>query len=115
MTLLLSRWIDKICNRDKLTRRGSSSFSICHLLFVDDVLIFGDVTVSEWKSYKYIFEVFCNVTSMVLSIEKSRFLSNCIDTGCCEQIKSLLPFKMEKIDSNFKYLGYYLKGNEYET
>ena len=29
---------------------SSSSLSICHLLFVDDVLIFGDVTISEWKS-----------------------------------------------------------------
>ena len=52
----------------------SHDLYITHLLFVDDVLLFGIATVSEWKAYKDALYLFCSATDMAVSIEKSSFL-----------------------------------------
>ena len=48
--------------------------SITHMLFVDDVLLFGIGTVGEWKAYKEALDLFCSATGMAVSIKKSSFL-----------------------------------------
>ena len=45
----------------------SPDLSITHLLFVDDVLLFGIGTVSEWKAYKYALDLFCSATGMYVN------------------------------------------------
>ena len=50
------------------------NLAITHLLFVDDVLLFGIGTVSEWKDFKETLYLFCSATRMAVSIEKYSFL-----------------------------------------
>ena len=76
--------------------------SITHLLFVDDVLLFGIATVSEWKAYKDALDLFCSATGMAVSIEKSYFLYQDVDEGIRSQIARLLPYSMAPIHIGFK-------------
>lgn len=44
---------------------------VYHLLFVDDVLLFGLDNIYEWKIMHSLLDVFCNATGMNINIEKS--------------------------------------------
>ena len=57
----------------------SPNWAITHMLFVDDVLLFGIGTVNEWKAYKEALNLFCSATGMEVSIEKSSFLFQDVD------------------------------------
>jgi len=48
---------DKTCGDIKGIKVTKNSF-YSHLLFIDDVLIFGDGTIEEWRAYNYFFYVF---------------------------------------------------------
>ena len=87
----------------------SPSLNLTHLLFVDDVILFGLGIVEEWKNYKKLLDTFCYATGMKISVAKSSFLYNDIDETVRSRISTLFPFKMEPLTSRFKYLGYYLK------
>jgi hypothetical protein len=47
---------------------------ITHLMFVDDIILFGIGNMVEWKVYQKILELFCKATGMVISPHKSSFL-----------------------------------------
>ena len=40
----------------------SSLLAVTHLLFVNDVILFGMVTFGEWKDYKEALDLFCSAT-----------------------------------------------------
>ena len=54
----------------------SSSLHLTHLLFVDDVLLFGVGTIEEWKHFKILLDLFCSTMGMSISKAKSSFLYN---------------------------------------
>ena len=83
--------------------------NLTHLLFVDDVILFGLWTLEELQNYKELLALFCLAAGMKISVEKSSFLYNEIDEPTRSRIFSLLPFKMDPLPVGFKYLGYYLK------
>ena len=87
----------------------SPSLNLTHLLFVDDIILFGMGTVEEYQNYKEILDIFCSATGMEISVAKSSFLYNDIDETARERISNFLPFKMDPLTSGFKYLRYYLK------
>ena len=49
---------------------------ITHLLFVDDVLLFGKGSVEYWQGYKGILELFSGAIGMSISGTKYFFLSH---------------------------------------
>ena len=93
----------------------SPDLSITHLLFVDDVLLFGIGTVSEWKAYKEALDLFCSATGMAVNKEKSSFLYQDVNEDIRCQIVELLPYSMAPINTGFKYLGYRLKPLGYRS
>ena len=76
--------------------------SITHLLFVNDVVLFGIGTVGEWKAYKEALDLFCSVTRMAVSIKKSSFLFQFVDPDIRKQIVDFLPYSMVHISEGFK-------------
>ena len=82
---------------------------ITHLLFVDDVILFGLGIVDEWIAYKEALDLFWSATGMSVSLEKSSFLFDDVDEEIRLHISALLPFKMDPIYTGFKYLGYHIK------
>jgi hypothetical protein len=51
---------------------------LTHLLFVDDILIFGEGSVQELKALSDILDLYCKETSMELNVRKSWLMCNCI-------------------------------------
>ena len=93
----------------------SPNLSLTHLLFVDNVFLFGIGTVDEWGAYKEALDLFCSATGMSVNKEKYSFLYRNVaeETRC--QISVLLPYIMAPITSGFKYLGYRLKPLGYRS
>ena len=52
----------------------SSTFALTHLLFVDDVILLGSGSLSEWMAFDVILSKFCKASRMCISIDKSCFL-----------------------------------------
>lgn len=64
----LSRLINEAKKKMKIKGiKISSSLFIMHLLFVDDVLIFGVGSVAEWTFYKEIIDILCSASGMLIS------------------------------------------------
>jgi len=93
----------------------SSSLSLTHLLFVDDVILLGTGTLPEWIAFDVILSTFCKASGMSISADKSCFLFNNVNDDTLIDIARVLPYKMEPIVSGFKYLGYYLKPLGYKV
>lgn len=88
---------------------GYKHIFIIRLLFVDDVLIFGDGIVFEWRAYNAIFSTFCVVSGMLISSVKSSFFQYNIHVEICDIISSFLPYTLSHMELGFTYLGYFLK------
>jgi hypothetical protein len=87
--------------------------NITHLMFVDDVILFGIGCMAEWKVYKEILELFCKATGMEFNQQKSLFLEAGWDDAELVLLKDLFPFEVKPLETGFKYLGFYIKPNCY--
>ena len=61
--------------------RLSSTLSITHILFVNDVVLFGHGSYVEWLQLRHIVDLFCAATCMAISCDKSAFLYHNIVSG----------------------------------
>ena len=61
----------------------SSSLALTHLLFVDDVILLGMGTLTEWMAFEVILSTFCKALGMCISLDKSCFLFNNMDVDMC--------------------------------
>jgi hypothetical protein len=52
----------------------ATGIRLTHLLFVDDVILFGKGTLLEWRVIKEALDLFCNAIGMSFSSQKSLFL-----------------------------------------
>ena len=91
----------------------SSHLFLTHLLFVDDVILFGLGTYEEWIAFKVILDTFCEASGMCINLEKSYFLHNDLDAALLGRITGLLPYRFAHLNQGFKYLGYFLKPSGY--
>ena len=87
----------------------SPQLSLTHLLFVDDVIMFGTGTFEECVAFKVILDTLCTASGMCINMDKSCFLFNNMEEGLLNRISFSLSFKYEHISTSFNYLGYFLK------
>ena len=87
--------------------------AITHILFVDDVLLFDKGTMYEWRVLEDILDTFSFAIGMAYSGPKCMFLESGMDEVTLFEIRNLFPFEVVHIDNDFKYLGYFLKPNNY--
>ena len=64
----------------------SEKLLITHLLFVDDVILFGLDNIYEWKTMLSLLVVFCNDSSMDISSEKSCIYTHNIRQECLNEL-----------------------------
>ena len=83
----------------------SASLTLTHLIFVDDVVLFGLGTFEEWVAFDVILETLCCASGMCISIDKSGFLFNEMDMGVLNNIRHFLPYCAKPLHEGFKYLG----------
>ena len=93
----------------------STTLVITHLLFVDDVAIFGLGTLEEWACFRGILDILTAASCMVISVDKSSFLYNNISSIVLDSIQVLFPYKMHQIDTGCRYLGYPVKPLNYQV
>ena len=73
----------------------SSQLFLTHLLFVDDVILFGLGSFEEWMAFKVILDTFCEASGMCININKSCFLHNDLDEALLRRIFGLLPYRFD--------------------
>ena len=84
-------------NKDKFLTGAKviSMHFITYLLFVDDILLFGNGCIEEWKYFHDIISLFCDASGMEVNIHKSCFFQNVVDENALAQIHLFLPYKLE--------------------
>jgi len=87
---------------------------ISHLLFVDDVIMFGAETCSKIKDLRNILDLFYRSTGMQVNIGNSLVLLNVLHEESANKLQGSLMFKKNGLDEGIKYLGFMLKPNEYD-
>ena len=80
-----------------------------------DVLLFGKRSLFEWNGYKDILDLFNNAIGMAFNESKSCFLAHEVEEDSLVDIKAIFPFEVQKLTNGFKYLGYFLKPNNYKV
>jgi len=85
--------------------------SMTHVLFVDDVLLFGVASEEEWKNYFEIVTTYSSASGMKISTTKSILIHSERDLG--SEITEIFSIATAPLDNGFKYLGFNLKPNAY--
>ena len=91
----------------------SATLSLTHLLFVDDVILFGMGTYEDWIAFKVILDIFCDASGMMINLDKSCFLHYDLDDALLSRISGFMPYRFAHLNLGFTYLGFYLKPSGY--
>jgi hypothetical protein len=87
--------------------------TISHPLFVDDILCCTQGSIRDISELKRILDLFSVATGMKFNFEKScLILHNCSETDSI-QIELLLLAPKHSLKEGFKYLGFYIKLDNY--
>ena len=79
----------------------STSLSLTHLLFVDDVVLFGIDTLEECVAFEVILDTFFLASGMSIILDKSGFLFNNVEVDILNSITFSLPYKFDHIMQGF--------------
>ena len=82
--------------------------NITHLIFVDDVILFGSGNFSEWESFKEVMDLCCNAMGLGFSPQKSYFLEVGWKDEDLVMLKGILAFEVTLVEVVFKYIGFFL-------
>ena len=66
------------------------------------------------QTIKNALDVFCDATGMSISPDKSQFYHSNWTPGDLEVIHQLFSFDILPLDQGFRYLGFFLKPNDYK-
>jgi hypothetical protein len=92
----------------------ASFATISHLLFMDDIMLFGHGFVKELEKLKELLDLYCKVACMEINMNKSLMSFNNLIDDIKAQAKIIFPMKTCVLDQGVKYLGFFLKPNDYE-
>ena len=82
---------------------------LTHLLFVDDVLIFYYGSVKDFNTLDDILKLFSKATGMNINFEKSTVTTHLLNEDEEQEIWTLFPFNIERLEEGLKYLGFFFK------
>ena len=91
----------------------SENLSITHLLFVDDVILFGVGTFEDWYTFQIILDKFCDASGMKINLNKSVILHENIEEDMLHRIAGIMPYRFSHLNEGFTYLGFFLKPSGY--
>eukprot|EP00253_Pinus_taeda_P029650 PITA_29650 len=92
----------------------ATNLFISHLLFVDDIFIFTNTEHIEIKELKSILDLFLKATGMQINHRKSQLIMTGLVVQERGRLHSVLPFQPSMLELPFKYLGFWLKPNDYK-
>lgn len=98
----------------KPLRAGRNGPNVFHLMFADDLLLFGQATENQMHCVNFVLEKFCSMAEQQVSIEKTNiFFSKNVDVNTRRRLVSMSGFR-ETISLG-KYLGVPLVGRRLDT
>lgn len=90
-------------------RAGRNGPFISHLMFVDDLLLFGKASISQIKCIQHGLTTFCDMSGQLVRVEKSNiYFSKCVDQDTRRKLVQLSCFK--EVNVLGRYLGVPLLG-----
>ena len=81
------------------------------MLFLDDVLVFGNGTFSNIQNLVKVLKTYQKATWMEINLEKSKLSHNNVNEDILTWTKDLIPVSITPMTEGFKYLGFQLKPN----
>eukprot|EP00253_Pinus_taeda_P005582 PITA_05582 len=106
----LSQLIDSAKrNGDLIGLQNTDECTLTHLLFVDDVMIFLDGSIRDFRAFSNIINIFSSATSMLANHSKSSIILS--RTSIHESLIALqcFPYSTQPLDQGLKYLGFRIK------
>ena len=82
-----------IALKDIARIKVAGTMVISHLFYVDDVILFGQGSVMEWRSYKVIINLFYKASSLEINFKKSYFIYVGVDEETRRSISDLYGYK----------------------
>ena len=76
------------------------------MLFVDDVLMFGNGTFNNLHNLVKVPKSYQRATGMEINLEKSKLSHNNINEEVLTQARELIPVSISPLNESFKYLGF---------
>lgn len=89
----------------------SRMINLTHLLFVDCILIPGERSEAEWRSFHIIFSIYCSTSVMKINEHKSTFYINNVSDQTIGFIVSTFPLQDAACGAWFSLSGLFLKPN----
>ena len=84
-----------------------------HILFVDDIILFGVASKENSSSLSNIPDLFQKAIVMLINHDKSCMIHNISSNPLLSDLRSSMPFPLSEWAVGFKYLGFSLKPNSY--
>lgn len=107
--------INLACHQGAITGvKVAWAVHVTHLLFVDNVLLFGAGSKKDWFHFHKILMVFCDASGLNININKSSFYYQCDDVSVRSYIAGLFPFAMNGLEAGIWYLGFIIKSDSYQ-
>ena len=95
----LSRNLKELAEKcDIMGFKMAVDVTITHLLFVDDILIFGSGSLQEWHFIKEALDLFCEASGMSISHQKSLFSESGLTLNEISDIKHLFPIEFSPLE-----------------
>jgi hypothetical protein len=91
----------------------SSNVFISHLLFVDNVLCFSQVSLQDLVTLKGILDIYCKDTRMLINEGKSCLLTHNLPPWVSHSLPKKFPFPQKGLEEGFKYLNFNIKADHY--
>lgn len=92
----------------------SDTESLTHLLFVVDILSFVQGTSRNFLALKNALDILCQAMGIEVNFLKSCVISSHLSKASSQLLSKALPFPHKELDSELKYLGFYLKPDKYK-
>jgi len=87
----------------------SRTIKSLHILFVYDVIIMSNATISEWWEIGKIIKLFCSTSGLKVNEPKSLVLHEGLSALDLAPYIMFMPFTLLDLFVGFKYIGYHLK------
>ena len=84
-----------------------------HVLFVDDVLMFGEGTLGNMENLVKVLDNYQSTRGMEINLENLKLSHNKVQEEILTQAKEIIPVSAAPLLEGFKYLGFQLKPNAY--
>ena len=84
----------------------STTEEVTHTLFVDDVLLFGEGSISNLEAFLALIDKYRRATRMVVNVEKSNLIHNEFLEEKIQRTRELIQYQNNPIEEGFKYLGF---------